>query len=119
MIGNEDECFYSETLKGVHAKTYASALNSLCEQGRLALFSTDGEMLAYYTLTGKEFNAKQINGVWTICGVPLGFCHFLKSGIPGAIKGMSWGAEVIFSSPATGRYFEAGMDFDSFITISY
>jgi hypothetical protein len=114
-----DYNFYSDMFKGVHAKGVASALNELCEQGRLALFSADGEMLGYYPLTGKEFKAKQINDQWVVTGVPLSYCRFLKAGVPAIIKGLSWGAEVVFTSPTNCTYFEAGMDFESFITISY
>jgi len=119
MIHGSSDIYYSDTFKEAHAKSAASALNSLCEHGRLALFSVDGEMLAFYPLKGTEFRARQADGVWSVFGVPLDYVRFIKEGVPGAIKFLSWGGETVLSVRAEGQYFEAGMEFDSFLTISY
>lgn len=111
--------FYSDMFKGVWAKGIASALNDLCEQGRLVLLSAEGEMLGYYPLKGNEFKAKELDGKWTVYGTPLDFCRFIKAGIPATTKVMSWGGEVICAFPTNRDYFSEGMDFDSYITISF
>lgn len=121
MIDNiKYDGFYSDMFKGVFAKGVASGMNQLCEQGRLVLFSVEGEMLAYYPLKGTEFKAKEIEGKWMVYGTPLDYCRFMRAGTPGTVKIMSWGGEVVCALPATNsNYFDAGMDFDSYITISF
>lgn len=120
MIDNiKLEGFYSDNFRGVFAKGIASALNQLCEQGRLILFSADNEMLAYYPLKGTEFKAKELDGKWIVHGAPLDFCRFQKSGFPATIKVMAWGGETICTFPTNSDHFSEGMDFDSYITISF
>ena len=113
-----DGC-YSDMFKGVHAKGVASVLNELCANGKLALFSTDGDMLGFYPLDGTEFKARQVGKGWTIYGTPLSYVRFLKEGVSARIDGLMADDTLVFSVPSDGALFREGNDFESFITISY
>lgn len=115
----ESDSCYSDMFKGVHAKAVASVLNELCAGGKLALFSVDGDMLAFYPLQGTEFRARQIGKGWSIYGTPLSYVRFQKEGISTRVDGLMADGALVFSVPTDGGLFREGNDFDSFITISY